>query len=32
MGKEFKPISNEENRIAKSIVDAAFKVHKNLGP
>lgn len=32
MEKEFKPISNEENRIAKSIVDTAYKVHKNLGP
>ena len=26
------PISNELNRIAREIVDSAFKVHKTLGP
>ncbi len=26
------PLSDKEERIAKQIVDAAFKVHKNLGP
>ena len=32
MKKEFGSISSYENKIATSIVDAAFKVHKNLGP
>jgi len=30
--KKFKPLSDEEERIGKIIVNAAFKVHKNLGP
>ncbi len=30
--KEFKPIPEELNLIGKNIVDAAFNVHKNLGP
>ena len=30
--KEFKPLDQETERIAKEIVDAAFKVHKELGP
>jgi len=30
--KEFNPISNELEQIGKYIVDAAFTVHKNLGP
>ncbi len=30
--KEFQPISEEINRTAKEIVDAAVKVHKALGP
>ena len=29
---KFKPLSGEEESIAKNIVDAAFIVHKNLGP
>jgi len=29
---EFNPISDKENSIGKSIVDAAYAVHKNLGP
>ncbi len=32
MTKEFKPLSAEEERIAKLIVDAAYTVHKKLGP
>jgi len=28
----FKPLSEREEFIAKNIVDAAFAVHKNLGP
>lgn len=28
----YKEISTEEDRIGKAIVDAAFKVHKELGP
>ncbi|MFH1039132.1 MAG: GxxExxY protein [PVC group bacterium] len=32
MSEKFKPISEEEDRIAKSIVDAAYTVHKALGP
>jgi len=30
--KEFKPLSDEEERIGKLIVNAAYKVHKELGP
>ncbi len=30
--KEYKPLSKEEERIGKLIVNAAFKVHKALGP
>ena len=30
--KNFKPLSEEEERIGKAIVDAAYKVHKSLGP
>jgi len=30
--KEFSPISNELEEIGKKIVDAAYTVHKNLGP
>lgn len=30
--KEYKPLSEEEERIGKLIVNAAFKVHKALGP
>ncbi len=30
--KEFKPLDRETERLAKEIVDAAFKVHKELGP
>ncbi len=29
---KFKPISKKEEDMAKKIVDAAFSVHKNLGP
>lgn len=29
---EFKPLSEKEEHIAKQIVDAAYTVHKNLGP
>ena len=29
---KFKPLSAREESIAKKIVDAAFTVHKNLGP
>jgi len=32
MNKEFKPLTENENRIGKLIVEAAFEVHKNLGP
>ena len=32
MSKDFKPISENENRIGKSIVESAFEVHKKLGP
>jgi len=28
----FTPITDEEDRIGKLIVDSAFAVHKNLGP
>jgi GxxExxY protein len=30
--KEFKPLDREIERLAKEIVDSAFKVHKELGP
>jgi GxxExxY protein len=30
--KKFKPISAEEERIGKELIDAAFKVHSALGP
>ena len=30
--KNFKPLSEKEERIAKIIVNSAFKVHKKLGP
>ena len=30
--KEFKPLTKEEERIGKLVVNAAFKVHKILGP
>ena len=30
--KNYLPVSNEEERIARLIVDAAFTVHKALGP
>jgi GxxExxY protein len=30
--KDYKPIPYELNKIGKEIVDAAFTVHKNLGP
>ena len=30
--KEFPPPTLEQERIAKEIVDAAFKVHRTLGP
>jgi GxxExxY protein len=30
--KKFEPISNELEAIGKKIVDAAYTVHKNLGP
>ncbi len=29
---QYQPIPQETERIAKQIVDAAFQVHKNLGP
>jgi GxxExxY protein len=32
MKKEHVKLSDEEERIAKGIVDAAYTVHKNLGP
>jgi len=32
MGKEYKPLSDREEEIASKIVDAAFAVHKRLGP
>lgn len=32
MNKEFEPLTENENRIGKLIVEAAFEVHKNLGP
>jgi len=30
--EKYKPLSKEEERIGKLIVNAAFKVHKALGP
>lgn len=30
--KKFEPLSEEYEIIAKKIVDAAYSVHKNLGP
>jgi len=30
--KQFKPTSIEEEKIGKAIVDASYKVHKELGP
>ncbi len=30
--KKFNPLSEEEERIGKAIVNSAFKVHKTLGP
>ena len=30
--KTFEPISQEEERIGKAVVNAAYKVHKELGP
>lgn len=30
--KEFKPLSKEEERIGKLVVNGAFKVHKAIGP
>ncbi len=32
MNKEYEPLTENENRIGKLIVEAAFEVHKNLGP
>ena len=32
MREIFKPLSEKEEAIAKKIVDAAYTVHKNLGP
>ena len=32
MKQEFQPLTAEEERIASLIVDAAFNVHKQLGP
>ncbi len=29
---QYKPLSQKEEEIARKIVDAAFSVHKNLGP
>jgi len=31
-GKKYNPISDELNALGKEIVDAAFKVHRGLGP
>ena len=30
--KDYKPLADEEERIDKLIVNAAYKVHKELGP
>jgi hypothetical protein len=32
MTMNYAPISDEEERIATAIVDAAYAVHSNLGP
>jgi GxxExxY protein len=32
MKERFKPLSEKEETIARKIVDAAYTVHKNLGP
>jgi GxxExxY protein len=32
MKEKFKPLSERDEAIAKKIVDAAYTVHKNLGP
>lgn len=32
MNKVYEPLTENENRIGKLIVEAAFEVHKNLGP
>lgn len=32
MNKAYEPLTENENRIGKLIVEAAFEVHKNLGP
>ena len=32
MKEKFKPLSGRDEAIAKKIVDAAYTVHKNLGP
>ncbi len=30
--KDYKPLSEEEEKVGKLIVNAAFRVHKELGP
>lgn len=32
MNIKFKPVTEEEERIAKAIINAAYSVHKELGP
>ncbi len=32
MGREYKPLSDREEKVASKIVDAAYAVHKRLGP
>lgn len=32
MGRQFDPIPEKANRVAKEVVDAALKVHRPLGP
>ncbi len=32
MDKKFKPISKEEEEIGRAIINAAYRVHKELGP
>ena len=32
MNKVYEPLTENENRIGRLIVEAAFEVHKNLGP
>ena len=32
MTKEFKPLSELEEKIGKAVVHAAYEVHKELGP